>query len=34
MMVRECTGTDYVLFWIVVVLACDPKVMFIECVTM
>jgi hypothetical protein len=34
MMVRECTSTCYVLFWIVVVLASDPKDMFVECVTM
>jgi hypothetical protein len=34
MMVRECTSTDYVLFWIVVVPASDPKDMFIERATM
>jgi hypothetical protein len=34
MMVRECTGTHYVLCWIVVVPASDPKELFIECVTM
>jgi hypothetical protein len=34
MMVRECTGTRYVLFWIVVVLASDPKDRFMEYVTM
>jgi hypothetical protein len=34
MMVRECTSTCYVLFWIVVVPASDPKDMFIERVTM
>jgi hypothetical protein len=28
MMVRECTGTHYVLFWIVVVPASDPKDLF------
>jgi hypothetical protein len=33
-MVRECTGTCYVLFWIVVVLASDPKDLFVERVTM
>jgi hypothetical protein len=27
-MVRECTGTHYVLFWIVVVPASDPKDLF------
>jgi hypothetical protein len=25
MMVRECTSTCYVLFWVVVVSPCDPK---------
>jgi hypothetical protein len=34
MMAREWTSTCYVLFWIVVVPASDPKDMFIECVTM
>jgi hypothetical protein len=34
MMVRECRGTHYVLFWIVVVSASDPKDLFIEHVTM
>jgi hypothetical protein len=34
MMVRECTSTCYVLFWIVVVPASDPKDMFMERVTM
>jgi hypothetical protein len=34
MMVRECTSTYYVLFWIVVVPTSDPKELFIECVTM
>jgi hypothetical protein len=34
MMVWECTSTFYVLFWIVVVLASDPKVLFVELVTM
>jgi hypothetical protein len=34
MMVRECTSTRYVLFWIVVVPASDPKDLFVECVTM
>jgi hypothetical protein len=34
MMVRECTSTGYVLFWIVVVPANDPKVLFVECGTM
>jgi hypothetical protein len=28
MMVRECTSTCYVLFWIVVVPASDPKDLF------
>jgi hypothetical protein len=32
MMVRECTSTYYVLFWIVVVSASDPKDLFVECV--
>jgi hypothetical protein len=34
MMVRECTSTCYVLFWIVVVPASDPKDLFVEHVTM
>jgi hypothetical protein len=33
-MVQECMSTCYVLFWIVVVLASDPKNLFVECVTM
>jgi hypothetical protein len=33
MMVRECTGTRYVLFWIVVVPASDPNDLFVECVS-
>jgi hypothetical protein len=34
MMVRECTSTFYVLFWIVVVPSSDPKDLFVEHVTM
>jgi hypothetical protein len=34
MMVRECTSTCYVLFWIVAVLASDPKDLFVERVSM
>jgi hypothetical protein len=34
MMVRECMSTCYVLFWVVVVPACDPKDLLIERVTM
>jgi hypothetical protein len=34
MMVRECMSTCYVLFWIVVVHASDPKDLFVERVTM
>jgi hypothetical protein len=34
MMVRECTSTCYVLFFIVLVPASDPKDMFMERVTM
>jgi hypothetical protein len=34
MMVRECTSTCSVLFWIVVVPASDPKDLFMKCVTM
>jgi hypothetical protein len=34
MMVRVCMSTCYVLFWIVVVSASDPKDLFVERVTM
>jgi hypothetical protein len=34
MMVQEGTSTGYILFWIVVVPASDPKDLFVECVTM
>jgi hypothetical protein len=34
MMVRECMSSCYVLFWIVVVPASDPKYLFMERVTM
>jgi hypothetical protein len=34
MMVQERTSTCYVLFWIVVVPASDPKDLFVERVTM
>jgi hypothetical protein len=34
MMVRECTSTCYVLFWIVIVPASDLKDLFVERVTM
>jgi hypothetical protein len=34
MMAWECTSTCYVIFWIVVVSASDPKDLFMECVTM
>jgi hypothetical protein len=34
MMVQKCTSTGYVLFWIVVVPASDPKDLFMERVTM
>jgi hypothetical protein len=34
MMVQECMSTCYVLFWIVVVSANDPKDLFVEHVTM
>jgi hypothetical protein len=34
MMVWECTSTGYVLFWIVLVPASDPKDLFMEHVTM
>jgi hypothetical protein len=33
MMVRECTSTCCVLFWIVVVSTIDPKDLFVERVT-
>jgi hypothetical protein len=33
MMVRECMRTCYVLFWIVVVPASDPKDLFVDRVT-
>jgi hypothetical protein len=33
-MVRECTSTCCVLFWIVVAPASDPKHLFVEHVTM
>jgi hypothetical protein len=34
MMVQECMSTCYVLFWIVVVSASDPKDLLVEHVTM
>jgi hypothetical protein len=34
MVVRECTSTCYVLFWIVVVTASDPMDLFVEHVNM
>jgi hypothetical protein len=34
MMVQECMSTYFVLFWIVVVPASDPKDIFMERVTM
>jgi hypothetical protein len=34
MMVRECTSTCYVLFWIVAVPTSGHKDLFVECVTM
>jgi hypothetical protein len=34
MMVQECTSTSYIVFWIVVVPASDPKDLFVERVTM
>jgi hypothetical protein len=34
MMVWECTSTCYVVFWVMVVPASDPKDLFVECVTM
>jgi hypothetical protein len=34
MIVWECTSTCYVLFWIVVVSASDPKDLFVERVIM
>jgi hypothetical protein len=33
MLVQEYTSTCYVLFWVVVVSASDPKYLFVECVT-
>jgi hypothetical protein len=33
MMAQECTSTGYVLFWIVVVPASNPKDLFMERVT-
>jgi hypothetical protein len=33
MMVRECMSTYYLLFWIVLVPASDPKDLFMEHVT-
>jgi hypothetical protein len=33
MMVRECTSNCYVLFWVVIVPASDPKDLFVERVT-
>jgi hypothetical protein len=33
-MVQECMSTCYVLFWLVVVRASDPKNLFMERVTM
>jgi hypothetical protein len=34
MMVRKCTSTCYVLFWIVIMSASDPKDIFMKHVTM
>jgi hypothetical protein len=34
MMVWECMRVCYVLFWIMIVSASDPKDLFVECVTM
>jgi hypothetical protein len=34
MMVWECTNICYVLFWIMVVPASDPKDLLMKCVTM
>jgi hypothetical protein len=34
MIVRECMSTCYVLFWTMVVLASDPKDLFMQHVTM
>jgi hypothetical protein len=34
MMVQECTCTCYVLFWIAVMPASDPKDLFVKRVTM
>jgi hypothetical protein len=33
MMVQKCTSTCYVLFWIMVVSASDPKDLFMERIT-
>jgi hypothetical protein len=33
-MVQECMSTCYILFWIIVVPASDPKDLFVEHVTM
>jgi hypothetical protein len=33
MMVRKCMSSCYILFWIVVVPASDPKDLFVEYVT-
>jgi hypothetical protein len=33
MMVQECTSTCYVIFWIVILSASNPKGIFMECVT-
>jgi hypothetical protein len=33
-MVRECMSTGYVLLWIVIVSASDPKDLFVKRVTM
>jgi hypothetical protein len=33
MMVRECMSNCYVLFWVVIVSASDPKDLFVERVT-
>jgi hypothetical protein len=34
MIMRECTSTCYILFWIVVVPGSDPTFLFVECVAM
>jgi hypothetical protein len=34
MMEWQCMSTCYILFWVVVVCASDPKDLFLECVTM